>query len=104
MSADFFQGAPDPASDPYNYLRQQSQAGALQAQGRQTPQGSMVGGQYVAPGAGSYVTQLASALAGGYKADQLRGAANASNILNGGPGIQSPIQQGLGWLRGLGSA
>lgn len=93
FDGNFYQGAPDPNADPAAFARQQSMAKALQQQGA-TP----------SKGTAGYATQLASALAGGYKMNQLRDAANASSLLNGGPGVQTPIQQGIGWLRGLGSA
>ena len=73
---------PDPQANPMGFYQQQQQANQLLQQAKQPGKS----------GAG-YVQQLASALAGGYKMNQLRDAANASSLLNGGPGVQSPLSQ-----------
>lgn len=104
MDANFFGGgAPDPSADPLGYMRQQQMAQGLRQQGMQSPQGSMAGGQYVPPAPTSYAAQLGSALAGGYKTNQLADASRASSILNGGTGqaAQSNLGKFGGWLGSL---
>jgi hypothetical protein len=103
MDANFFSGAPDPAQDPMGYMRQQNMADQLRKQGMTSPQGTMAGGQYVAPSPTAYATQLASALAGGYRTNQLADAAKASSLLNGGTGQAAPgaFSKIGGWLGGM---
>ncbi len=90
----FYQDAP---ADPASYRQQQDMASALLKQGRTSPQGQMVGGQFVAPGAEAYASQLAGALAGGMKQNQLR---NAPPVAGGQP-QQAPLQKFGNWLGGL---
>lgn len=90
MDANFFAGAPDPAADPRAFQNQQAMARALMARG--------VGGQ--GQGAAGVAGQLVNGLAGGYKANQLREATRASDILNGGTG-QNGLQKVGSWLGGL---
>lgn len=101
MDANFFGGgAPDPASDPTGFAQQQQMAALLQKQGQTGQPGQTVNGIYVAPSAAGDVNQLASALAGGYKTQQLADAQRASDILNGASG-QNGIQKIGGWVGGL---
>lgn len=74
---------PDPQTNPVGFYQQQQQAKQLLQQAQQPGKGGGV----------DYARQLASALAGGYKLNQLRDAANASSLLNGGPGVQAPFSQ-----------
>lgn len=101
-AVNFFQPGTDAAVDAGQIQRQRAMAELLMKQGQTTPQGSMVSGHYVAPGAGAYVAQLAQALAGGYrgqKADadekqlvkdtQMKRAQEANDFMsaiNGSPG------------------
>ena len=96
---DFFQAPPDPAADPSGFARQRAMAQMLMPQG--APQGQMVNGRYVAPGAAAQVSQIAGALMGGYKNQQLQEAQRASTILNGGTVPQQPLQQAGTWLKGM---
>lgn len=86
MDANFFTGAPDPQADPRAFQNQQAMAQALMARG--------VGGQ------GGVAGQVVNGLAGAYKANQLRDATRASDILNGGSG-QNGLQKVGSWLGGL---
>jgi len=83
---DFFQAPPNPAEDPSGFNKQRQIASMLMQQGMQGQQGQMVNGHYVAPSPLSYLAQLGSAAAGGYRAGQLRDAARAADLLNGGTG------------------
>lgn len=73
---------PDPQSNPVGFYQQQQQAQQMLQQAQRPGKGGV-----------DYARQLASALAGGYKMGQLRDAANASSLLNGGPGVQAPFSQ-----------
>lgn len=64
-SVNFFQQAPETATDLNALQRQRLMAELLAKKGQETPEGQMVSGHYVAPGAGSYISQLVSALGGG---------------------------------------
>lgn len=64
QSVSFFQQSPETAVDMNALQRQRLMAQLLAQKGQDTPQGQLVGGRYVAPGALSYVNQLASALGG----------------------------------------
>ncbi|MDQ0084590.1 hypothetical protein J2W35_004959 [Variovorax boronicumulans] len=66
-TVNFFQPGTESAVDAAQIQRQRDIAAALLKQGQATPQGQMVSGHYVAPAATSYLSQLVSALAGGYK-------------------------------------
>ncbi|MFL9670437.1 hypothetical protein WIX39_026140 [Variovorax sp. AB1(2024)] len=66
-TVNFFQPGTESAVDAGQIQRQREIAAALLKQGQATPQGQMVSGHYVAPAATSYLSQLVSALAGGYK-------------------------------------
>lgn len=101
MNANFFEAAPDPATNPNAYAQQRGMAAQLTQRGTAPQQGQMVNGHYVAPSATSYASQLASALMGGHKNSQLRDASRASDILNGGTGAVPPLQR-LGGLFGGG--
>lgn len=65
-SVNFFQPGTDAAADSNAILRQRELAKLLLQQGQQSPSGQMVGGQFVAPSALSYVNQLAQALGGAF--------------------------------------
>jgi hypothetical protein len=82
---------PDPSVDPMGFYRQEQQARGLQQQSQQAAGNGPTG----------YALQLASALAGGQKMSQLRDAANASSLLNGGPGVQSRFGQAGTRIMGL---
>ena len=69
-SVNFFQPGTEAAIDANQILRQRKMAELLMQQGTQSPQGQMVSGHYVAPGALSYVNQIAQALGGRYMADK----------------------------------
>jgi len=101
MNANFFEAAPDPASDPAAFQQQQAMAQALLRRGGTQQQGQNVNGHYIPPSDASYAGQLVNALAGGYKRDQLRDASRASDILNGGNGDVTPFQKAGTWLSGL---
>lgn len=83
---------------------QQQMAMQLMQRGMQAPQGQTVSGHYVAPPVSSYATQLADALAGGYKMNQINDGRRAQDLLNGGTGT-SPLgsaMSGIGnWFAGL---
>lgn len=64
QSVNFFQQSPETAVDMNTLQRQRLMAQLLAQKGQEGPQGQMVGGHFVAPGALSYVNQLASALGG----------------------------------------
>lgn len=66
QSVNFFQKDPETAVDMNALQRQRMMAQLLQQRGLQMPEGQMVSGHYVAPGAGSYVAQLANALGGAH--------------------------------------
>ncbi|MDQ0084589.1 hypothetical protein J2W35_004958 [Variovorax boronicumulans] len=101
MNANFFEAAPDPASNPAAFQQQQAMAQALLRRGGTQQQGQMVNGHYIQPADAAYAGQLVNALAGGYKRDQLRDADRASNLLNGGNGDVTPMQKAGTWLGGL---
>lgn len=62
----FYQPGTDPAIDVNQIQRQRDLAAILMKQGMTPSEGQTVSGHYVAPGAGSYIAQLANALAGGF--------------------------------------
>lgn len=72
-AVNFFQPGTDASVDVNSILRERALAQAMMQQGMTQNPGSMVGGHYVAPGAMSYVNQLAQMLGGqfiGSQADQ----------------------------------
>lgn len=95
--------APDPQQDPNGFARQKMLAQALMQRGSTSPQGQMSGGQYIAPSPMSYVNQLGNAAMGGMQMGQLQGAQRASNILNGGTGVNPNLFTKIGGLLGGGA-
>jgi hypothetical protein len=103
----FFQPGTDASIDANSILRQRALAQAMMQQGLAPNQGSMVSGHYVAPGALSYVNQLAQMLGGqfiGSQADQrdrdlgakvrAQNTAEANSFvqaLNGSPGSTQQV-------------
>lgn len=83
---------PDPQTNPTGFYQQRQQAQQMLKQAQQPGQGGM-----------GYARQIASALAGGYKMSQLRDAARASDILNGGTGAGGAMG-GLGGVRDFASS
>lgn len=69
-SVNFFQPGTEAAVDANSIARQRQMADLLMQKGLSSPQGQMVSGHYVAPGAGSYIAQLVSALGAGYMGRQ----------------------------------
>lgn len=95
----FFGGA-----QPADLTTQQKMAQMLMKGGATPAQGSQVGNQYVPPSAANYAAQAAQGLAGAYQADQMRGAARAQDILNGGTGqtaAQTAMSNAGTWIKGL---
>lgn len=66
-TVNFFRPGAEDAIDAREVQRQRDLAAALTKQGQTSQPGQMVSGHYVAPGALSYVNQLASALMGAHK-------------------------------------
>lgn len=97
-AVNFFQPGTDPAIDQNQILRQRALADMLMKQGTTPQQGQMVSGHYVAPGAASYVAQLANALSGaivGNRADQKEremGQALAASRQKDAAGIMAAMQ------------
>lgn len=98
MAVNFF----DPSTQPQD--PQALMAKQLMQQGMQAPGGQNVNGHYVAPQPSQYAAQLASALGGAYRMNQVQDGLRAQKILDTGeaqPAMQSGISKLGGWLGGL---